>query len=174
MLDYIRDGQEKSTIATMGSECNENGESRNQNNWYDYNYDDSFSDNPSQRADEEPAVDMDRIQVSMEDMDEEEAEAMANRGVDMPLINNLSIENIQLFPNPNRGMFRLEFELPQQGETSIRVFNSEARLIYSFDLGQYQGTFSDDIDISQNGPGAYFLEVRQGNTSMVKKVLLQY
>ena len=173
-IGYIRDGQEKSTIATMGSECNENGESRNQNNWYDYNYDDSFSDNPSQRADEEPAVDMDRIRVSMEDMDEEEAEAMANRGVDMPLINNLSIENIQLFPNPNRGMFRLEFELPQQGETSIRVFNSEARLIYSFDLGQYQGTFSDDIDISQNGPGAYFLEVRQGNTSMVKKVLLQY
>ena len=124
--------------------------------------------------DEEPAVDMDRIQVSMEDMDENEAEEMRERGVDMPLINNLTIENIQLFPNPNRGMFRLEFDLPQQGETSIRVFNSEARLIYSFDLGQYQGTFSDDIDISQNGPGAYFLEVRQGNTSMVKKVLLQY
>lgn len=173
-IGYIRDGQEQSAIAVMGSECDENGNDRNEHGWYDYNYDASFSDNNEAEVDEEPQVDMDRIQVSMEDMDEDEAEEMRERGVDMPLINNLSIENIQLFPNPNRGMFRLEFELPQQGETSIRVFNSEARLIYSFDLGQYQGTFSDDIDISQNGPGAYFLEVRQGNTSMVKKVLLQY
>lgn len=173
-VGFVRDGQTQSAIAVMGSECDENGKDRNEHGWYDYNYDSSFSDDANAEMDEEPAVDMDRIQVSMADMDENEADAMRERGVDMPLINNLTIENIQLFPNPNRGMFRLEFDLPQQGETSIRVFNSEARLIYSFDLGQYQGTFSDDIDISQNGPGAYFLEVRQGNTSMVKKVLLQY
>ncbi|MEL7426422.1 MAG: PDZ domain-containing protein [Bacteroidota bacterium] len=173
-VGYVRDGQTQSAIAVMGSECNENGDNRNESNWYDYNYDNDFDDDADRAVDAEPAVDMDRIQVEMADMDEGEAEEMARRGVDMPLINNLTIENIQLFPNPNRGMFRLEFDLPQQGETSIRVFNSEARLIYSFDLGQYQGTFSDDIDISQNGPGAYFLEVRQGNTSMVKKVLLQY
>ena len=117
---------------------------------------------------------MDRIKVDLKDMAQDEADAMARKGVDMPLVNNLTIENIQLFPNPNRGMFRLEFELPQRGETSVRVFNSDARLIYSFDLGEYQGKFSDDIDISQNGPGAYFLEVRQGATSMVKKVILQY
>jgi hypothetical protein len=117
---------------------------------------------------------MDRIKVDLTDMDPAEASEMAEKGVDMPLINNLTIENIQLFPNPNRGMFRQEFELPQRGETSIRVFNSDARLIYSFDLGEYQGTFSDDIDISQNGAGSYFLEVRQGATSMVKKIILQY
>ena len=173
-VGYVRDGQTQSAIAVMGSECNENGDNRNESNWYDYNYDNDFDADADRAVDAEPAVDMDRIQVEMEDMDQGEAEEMARRGVDMPLINNLTIENIQLFPNPNRGMFRLEFDLPQQGETSIRVFNSEARLIYSFDLGQYQGTFSDDIDISQNGPGAYFLEVRQGGTSMVKKVLLQY
>jgi S1-C subfamily serine protease len=174
-VGFIRDGQPQTAIAVMGSECDENGESRNENNWYDYNYDESFSNNPDREMDDEsPAVDMDRIKVDMADMDKEDAEEMARRGVDMPLINNLTIENIQLFPNPNRGMFRLEFELPQLGETSIRVFNAEARLIYSFDLGEYQGTFSDDIDISQNGPGSYFLEVRQGATSMVKKIILQY
>lgn len=174
-VGFIRDGQPQTAIAVMGSECDENGESRNENNWYDYNYDESFSNNPDREIDDEsPAIDMDRIKVDMADMDKEDAEEMARRGVDMPLINNLTIENIQLFPNPNRGMFRLEFELPQRGETSIRVFNGEGRLIYSFDLGEYQGTFSDDIDISQNGPGAYFLEVRQGATSMVKKIILQY
>lgn len=172
-ITYLRNGREGRTTATMGSECKEGGSSRNENNWYDYNYDDSFDNNSSSRVDE-PAVDMDRIQVDMADMDPAEVREMADRGVDMPLINNLTIENIQLFPNPNRGMFRLEFELPQRGETSIRVFNSDARLIYSFDLGEYQGTFSDDIDISQNGAGSYFLEVRQGATSMVKKIILQY
>ncbi|MEM1214486.1 MAG: PDZ domain-containing protein [Bacteroidota bacterium] len=174
-LSIVRDRDEMTLQATMGSECDERGESRNENKWYDYNYDESFTDNPSPTAlDNNPAVDMDRIQVEMADMDPTEAEDMARRGVDMPLINNLTIENIQLFPNPNRGMFRLEFELPQRGPTSVRVFNSDGRLIYQFDLGEYQGTFSDDIDISQNGAGAYFLEVRQGATSMVKKVILQY
>ncbi len=174
-IGYIRDGQPQTAIAIMGSECGENGEDRNENNWYDYNYDESFGNNPDREMDNEsPPVDMDRIKVDLADMNKEDAAEMARRGVDMPLINNLSIENIQLFPNPNRGMFRLEFDLPQKGETSIRVFNGEGRLIYSFDLGEYQGTFSDDIDISQNGPGSYFLEVRQGATSMVKKIILQY
>lgn len=173
-ITYIRDGKNQTTTAVMGSECDENGKSRNENLWYDYNYDQSFEDNPEREMDTAPAVDMDRIKVGMEEVTESDAADMAIRGVDMPLVNNLTIENIQLFPNPNRGMFRLEFELPNRGETSIRVFNSEARLIYSFDLGEYQGNFSDDIDISQNGPGAYFLEIRQGATSMVKKVLLQY
>ncbi|PSR13458.1 MAG: hypothetical protein DA408_04000 [Bacteroidetes bacterium] len=173
-IDYRRKEEKRTTVVAMGSECDENGKDRNENQWYDYNYDYSFSDQPQQMPDEEPAVDMDRIKVDLKDMEQDDADAMARKGVAMPLINNLTIENIQLFPNPNRGMFRLEFELPQRGETSVRVFNSDARLIYSFDLGEYQGKFSDDIDISQNGPGAYFLEVRQGATSMVKKVILQY
>lgn len=171
-ISYIRNGQEGSATATMGAECDGRGESRNENNWYDYNHDSSFRNNS--QAEDEPAVDMDRIQVSMDDMDDAEIAEMANRGIDMPTVNNLSIEAVNLFPNPTRGMFRLEFELPERGETFIRVFNAEGRLIYSFDLGDYQGTFSDDIDISQNGPGAYFLEIRQGNTSMTKKILLQY
>lgn len=169
VISYLRGRQEATATATMGSECTR--EDNWVNNEEDYDYD---NDEDDMDVNESPAVDMDRIQVSMDDMDEDEAAEMAERGVDMPLINNLTIEDLTLFPNPNRGMFRLEFNLPGRGQTSIRVFNSDARLIYSFDLGEYTGDFSDEIDISQNGPGAYFLEVRQGATSMVKKIILQY
>jgi S1-C subfamily serine protease len=167
-VDVMR-REESLTLSTpIGSECDESGEE----SWPPTAT--TLAPAAGGMAPLDRPVDMDRIQVTMEDMDENEANAMRERGVDMPLVNNLRIEALTLYPNPNRGMFRLEFELPERGPTSIRVFNSDARLIYSFDLGEYSGAFSDEIDISQNGPGAYFLEVRQGNTSMVKKVLLQY
>ncbi|RMF04265.1 MAG: PDZ domain-containing protein, partial [Bacteroidetes bacterium] len=117
-VNFIRDGREMTVSATMGAECDPDGQSRNENNWYDNNFDSSFdNDRDNDMIVDEPAVDMERIRVSMEDMNEDEAAEMARRGVEMPIINNLRIEAINIFPNPNRGMFRLEFELPQTGET---------------------------------------------------------
>jgi hypothetical protein len=45
-------------------------------------------------------------------------------------------------------------------------------MIYEYDLGDFSGPFEDQVDIAQNGPGTYFLEVRQGDKSATKKLLL--
>ncbi len=171
-VTYNRGSGNRSLEAVMGSECDQNGNHSNENYSFDYNFDTTFGNND--QNEDEPAVDMNRIKVDIQDMDDNDAGDLRNNGVTMPTVNNLSVENISLFPNPNRGMFRLEFELPNSAETSIKVFNSNGRLIYSFDLGEYQGLFSDEVDISQNGPGAYYLQVQQGANSLTKKIMLQY
>ncbi len=170
---YIRDGDESSTEVIIGSECDQNKTKQGDSYSYSYHYDDDGNnDNNYDNNDSAPAVDMNRIKVDVQDLNDTDSGIMRNQGITP--INNLSVENISLFPNPSKGMFRLEFELPNSGDTSIKVFNSSGRIIYSFDLGEYSGLFSDEVDISQNGPGAYYLNVTQGNASVTKKIMLQY
>ncbi|MEZ4986413.1 MAG: PDZ domain-containing protein [Saprospiraceae bacterium] len=171
---FNRNGQTQEATAIMGNECDESGQNRNENHWYDYNYDSSFGDRPRREADETYTVDMDKIQVQLSDISQEEEAAMASRGVAVATKGDLAVNNLQVFTNPNKGMFRLEFTLPATGETSVSVYNSQGRVLYSFELGTFSGPFSDDIDLSQNGPGDYYLFVQQGSSSMGQKVSLVY
>lgn len=125
-------------------------------------------DEMEQATIDEPSV------VDMEDVTEEEAKEMEeNYGIDMPIVNNLEIVELQLFPNPTSGIFELRFDLPNEGQTNIRLFNSNAQLILQRNLGNFSGTFSERLDISTNTRGFYFLEIRQNDLSISKKLILQ-
>jgi len=120
------------------------------------------------------ALDLSKVKVSVEDLTQQESDDMKTRyNMDMAPSNELRVNDLGLFPNPDQGAFRLQFELPEQGATSIRIYNAAGRSIYDYDLGPYSGPFSDEVDISQNGPGAYFLEIKQGTKRLTKKVVLQ-
>lgn len=112
--------------------------------------------------------------IEMENVTQEEADDMKKKvGVDMPVINNLEIEKLTIFPNPNDGVFNLMFDLPNQGQTIIRIFNGSGSLIYQNEMQQFSGFFKDRIDISERAKGLYFLEVNQDGKSITKKVILQ-
>lgn len=114
------------------------------------------------------------LQVSMENVSEKEADDMKNKkGIDMPIVNNLQIEQLNVFPNPTSGAFQLRFDLPETGITSIRIFNAAARLIYQNDLGQFTGEFTDRVNIGSNPAGTYFVEIRQDDKSVSKKLILK-
>ena len=86
--------------------------------------------------------------------------------------NQLEVQKLQLSPDPNANNFQLTFFLPRKGKTLVRAFNDKGRLLYEFDLGQFSGLFNDAVDISQNGPGVYYLEIRQDSQALVKKIAL--
>jgi membrane-associated protease RseP (regulator of RpoE activity) len=120
-----------------------------------------------------PAPTEEAVAVSMEEVQPEEAKAMEEeKGIDMPLVNDLTIEKLNVFPNPNTGLFTLRFDLPQPGSTNIRIFNSSGREVYSYQLSDFQGTFEDQINLTNEFAGTYFLMVQQGAQSMVKKVVI--
>lgn len=119
-------------------------------------------------------ISVDDVTVAVQDLNQEESNQIKQRlGLDLTTSNALSINDIQLHPNATMGMFRLEFTLPGTGDTNVRVFNGVGRLIYQYDLGNFSGPFSDEIDISQNGAGNYYLEVRQNDKKLTKKIILQ-
>ena len=77
-----------------------------------------------------------------------------------------------MFPNPNDGVFNLQFDLPEKAETTIRIFSAAGRLLYQSNLGEFSGDFQDRIDISNNPIGTYFLQIMQGKKSLSKKVIV--
>lgn len=145
---------------------------------YNYNYSYDYGQNHAtagQNGNEEiaPAVDLADMEVDMEDMPVDEAEQMKEElGIDMPIVQNLRIEALNIFPNPTTGRFSLTFDLPNAGETSIRIFSSSGRLIYSYDLGEFSGSFNDQIDLGNEPAGTYYVMIRQGGTSVSKKVVV--
>ncbi|WP_421947735.1 PDZ domain-containing protein [Phaeodactylibacter xiamenensis] len=90
-----------------------------------------------------------------------------------PVVRNLAIEALNIFPNPNTGIFDIQFELPQRGETAVYIYNPAGQAVYFNTLGEFTGTFSDRIDIANGVRGIYFLEIRQGPRSLTRKVVLQ-
>lgn len=90
-----------------------------------------------------------------------------------PLIRDLAIEALNIFPNPTTGIFDIQFELPQQGKTAVYIYNPAGQPVYFNTLGAFSGTFNDRIDIANGVRGIYFLEVRQGQRSLTRKVILQ-
>jgi S1-C subfamily serine protease len=138
------------------------------------NPDFNFNFNRSQRKDDSGGqrTDVSKMTLTLDDASQTDVGNMTGKGLSASSANSLPVERLSVMPNQSKGMFKLEFNLPSSGSTLVRVFNSSGRVIYEYDLGNYSGTFSDDVDISQNGPGSYYLHVSQGGKSFTKKIVL--
>lgn len=101
---------------------------------------------------------------------EESARLKREKNIEMSPLNNLAVEELSIQQEEDK--FELEFTLPTTNETTIRIYNQAGRLIYLYDLGNFSGTFRDEVNLSQNGAGVFFLEIQQGNRSSAKKITL--
>ncbi|HKK38673.1 MAG TPA: T9SS type A sorting domain-containing protein [Cryomorphaceae bacterium] len=84
----------------------------------------------------------------------------------------LPIEGPSFFPNPTEGKFRLEFFLPERGQTQIQIFDIQGREVFTENLGDFQGAFKNDIDISDLRQGAYILNITQNNLRLAEKIIV--
>lgn len=189
-VSYLRDGRK----GTVSGNVKSLAETKYNSNSYSYSYNDDNGNKTSHitthttshtttqyDSDNENlsngtgglSRDVSSMKVEMEDLTQNESQRMkSDYNIDMPVSNNLSIQALTIAPNPNMGMFELTFELASKGNTAINIYNADGRNIYNYDLGSFSGAFEDQIDIAQNGAGTYFLQIQQGNKSMVKKIVL--
>ncbi|AEE54355.1 PDZ domain-containing protein [Haliscomenobacter hydrossis] len=172
-VDYLREGKKVSASKVIKSVCDARKSTS-------YNFNFNRSDDKSKEegwafksAPQIVRVNPANVKAKMEDMGKEDVDKLKAQGVTMSGINNLRLEKINLFPNPTKGLFRLQFDLPEKGQTEVKVLNAAGRTIYEYELGNFSGEFSDEVDISQNGVGTYFLQIRQGDKYASKKIVLQ-
>ena len=86
---------------------------------------------------------------------------------------NLRVDNLNLNTSREAEKIMLSFKLLGRGYTQIRIFNQNGRSLYNYELDSFSGTFKDDLDISNNNTGIYYLYIQQNNESLIKKILLQ-
>jgi S1-C subfamily serine protease len=169
-IDYVRDGRKSSGSTSIKSyadtkncaDCNcyqKNGTRLNNSD----NDDDRFTFN--NRKDE-------NVEISIENVDAKDFSEFSIKGANGSS-NNLIINNLKIITKPNEGMFELSFNLPSNGETVVKVFNDDGRNIYEYDLGSFSGEFLDELNLMQNGKGAYLLNISQDGDVMIKKIVIR-
>ncbi|MEL6987644.1 MAG: PDZ domain-containing protein, partial [Bacteroidota bacterium] len=110
------------------------------------------------------------MEVKVEDMPaEEKQEIKKETGVDMPLVSNLKVEDLTVFPNPNVGLFNVQFELAEFGDVEISVFDAQGKRIKYRNLVGFQGQFNERFDLGAQPSGNYFLMLKQGERVMTRK-----
>ena len=96
----------------------------------------------------------------------------ANRqyGLNLKTDQSLAVGSFYFGADFDQEVLEVSFKLPDSGPTRIKVFNTQKRVVYDFDLGSFSGTFSDRTNLLKNGSDDYFLEVAQGGKSQVRKI----
>lgn len=85
---------------------------------------------------------------------------------------DLPIEGPSYYPNPSEGKFRLEFFLPERGQTQIQLFDMIGRLVFDENLGNFQGAYNNNIDISGLESGHYIMHITQNNLRLAEKLIV--
>jgi len=84
----------------------------------------------------------------------------------------LPIEGPFYYPNPTQGQFRLEFFLPERGQTQVQIFDVQGRMVYEDNLGDFQGAFNQEIDLSNLESGTYVMNIMQNNLRLAEKIIV--
>ncbi len=87
--------------------------------------------------------------------------------------NDLVVEGLYFSPNPSDGRFILNFDLIESGPAIVQVYDLNGRQIYSREFAGEPGSYTEQIDISGEPKGVYYLSVTQNGKNFAKKVVIQ-
>ncbi len=97
---------------------------------------------------------------------------------DMGLCDATGVEDIadggmevKVFPNPSFGMLTLYYTSETSKNVGVKVFDNSGRLVLE-KQNFFQGV-KENLDLSTQPKGAYYIEIKDGEKTVVKKVVLQ-
>ena len=88
-----------------------------------------------------------------------------------PKATELSLESLELFPNPTAGPLNIRFE-GEAVPTTVRIMDVSGKAVYSKTLQQFTGYFNETVELFGNTPGNYILTIQQGEQAISRKVVL--
>ncbi|MEO6168552.1 MAG: T9SS type A sorting domain-containing protein, partial [Chitinophagales bacterium] len=78
---------------------------------------------------------------------------------------------VAVYPNPAENATTLSIITQRSGEkTEIRLYDLLGNLLWSNSIKLPAGLYHQDIDLKEYSPGIYFIEVKNGDQSIVNKL----
>jgi len=68
---------------------------------------------------------------------------------------------IKVIPNPNKGIFFVNFTVNKPENIIIKVVNNLGEIVYTEEHNNFIGNFSQEIDLSTQPKGIYFIKVQE-------------
>ncbi|MCK5840492.1 MAG: T9SS type A sorting domain-containing protein [Bacteroidales bacterium] len=86
---------------------------------------------------------------------------------------SIANKTVQIFPNPFKGNGQIVLDIPETEKVVINIFNSLGKLIYTNNLGIVSaGEHTIPLHQDHLSAGLNFIQIRIGNETLTKKVLL--
>lgn len=89
-------------------------------------------------------------------------------------LNNIDPSKIGLLlaPNPNKGQFRLAFNVKKKEALDIQVLSMAGQHVYHKTYDSFVGDFSETIRLPNVSAGIYMLKVTHGNDHYIKRMVI--
>ncbi len=167
-VEYERDGENETVTGNLG----DRGQGSHGMNIMKFGYTDCNSGKGKGSGNELRVVKELNVVIEIKDVTEEDQEMLA-KPADVDFDEELALNKIEFAPNPTDGQFKLEFELPEEKNTRVLVFDQMGRKVYEELLNNFDGAYSNQIDISTQPNGVYFLIIAQDQKQFTKKIVKQ-
>jgi hypothetical protein len=82
-------------------------------------------------------------------------------------------QTLNLYPNPNNGNFRVEFQVEGLKEVELRVVSLLGQVMYESKPGNISGTYREEIDLSDEAAGVYVLQVVSDDATISRRVTIR-
>lgn len=84
-----------------------------------------------------------------------------------------SIENLNVYPNPNHGKFDISFNSVAIQDVEIKILNMLGAVVYQENLKLEQGEKIHTIDVSDLSAQTYLLIMKTSNGQMVQRLIIE-
>ncbi|MBL4735179.1 MAG: choice-of-anchor B family protein [Flavobacteriales bacterium] len=81
--------------------------------------------------------------------------------------------NVIVYPNPNRGLFVLKTNLHERTKLSLTIYNLIGEQIYSENIGTFQGNYTQQIDLSDQAGGIYYVQIIADKGASIAKIIVE-
>jgi hypothetical protein len=88
-------------------------------------------------------------------------------------LENSSVANLDVYPNPSRDIFNVTFTSEEAQTMTVKVVNMIGEEIFTEELIEFVGQYTQVIDMNTQPKGVYFLEITTSTAGINKKIVLQ-
>lgn len=111
-----------------------------------------------------------RIRIERKELSDDEKNLLKKKGV-RSLDNELKVGDMNVFPNPSNGFFRIHFDVAEKGDLFVNVHDAKGERVYEERIAGFKGRYERTLDLSDKATGTYFLVIEQNGRSLAEKLL---
>ena len=83
------------------------------------------------------------------------------------------ISGLEVFPNPSKGAFNLEFNVKEKQNITISIINLIGEEVFTKEYSDFQGEYQNTIELNEEAKGVYFLKINTNYRKLNIKIILQ-
>ena len=80
---------------------------------------------------------------------------------------------LEVYPNPTSGKFEVKFNTEDAMNFTVRITDPIGKNFVSENFEKFSGEFKRSYDLSKLAKGIYLLEIKSGDKSVSKKIMVQ-